>query len=220
MGARTTEAAAGDPGPGAPEPRPESDPSPADGRTRRSQRTRDAIVGALVQLVLDGDVQPTAQQVADRAGVSLRSVYGHFSTTAALHHQIVEHVTHLVLERLQVIDAGEPTAVKVDLLCGQRARINEDLGPLLVAAGRLASGSPELASSRRFGRAASLAQVDRVFGPELAPLPPGARARRAAAIHALLQVEAWVELRDEAGLDAEQARLATAEAVARLLGVT
>jgi TetR/AcrR family transcriptional regulator of autoinduction and epiphytic fitness len=192
-------------------------PDPSDGRNRRSSRTRDAIVRAIVDLVAEGGTDPTAPQVADRAGVSVRTVYGHFATLSLLHDAVVQHVTGLVLERLELIDPSAPTAEKVDVLCGQRARINEELGALLVAASRLASRSPELDASRRFGRAASLDQIRRVFADELARWSPGVQARRVAVIHALVQVDAWVELREEAGLDPDRARIATTEAVALLL---
>ena len=50
-----------------------------DGRARRAERSREAIVDALVALVGEGTPIPTAQQVADRAGVGIRTVFRHFS---------------------------------------------------------------------------------------------------------------------------------------------
>lgn len=51
-----------------------------DGRRLRAERTRAAIVDALLALVDGGNLQPTAQEVADRAGVALRSIAQHFPT--------------------------------------------------------------------------------------------------------------------------------------------
>ena len=56
-----------------------------DGRFRRGERSRQAIVAALVELVGRGILQPTAQQVADQAGVGIRSVFRHFSEMESLY---------------------------------------------------------------------------------------------------------------------------------------
>jgi len=50
-----------------------------DGRVRRSQRSRASMVQALFDLVGEGILQPTGQQVAERARVGLRTVFRHFS---------------------------------------------------------------------------------------------------------------------------------------------
>lgn len=51
----------------------------ADGRRQRSERSRQAIVDAMLELVDEGNLVPSAQQVAERAGVGIRSVFRHFS---------------------------------------------------------------------------------------------------------------------------------------------
>src|SRR5271170_3542067 len=50
-----------------------------DGRVARGQRTRRSLAEALVQLLRDGESDPTAKAVAGRAGVSLRLVFHHFA---------------------------------------------------------------------------------------------------------------------------------------------
>ena len=56
-----------------------------DGRRARGLRTRDAIVSALLELIAEGDIAPTAQRIADRARVSVRSVYQHFVDVEGLY---------------------------------------------------------------------------------------------------------------------------------------
>jgi len=56
----------------------------ADGRRLRSERSRQAIVDAMLQLVEEGNLVPSAQQVAERAGVGIRSVFRHFSDMESL----------------------------------------------------------------------------------------------------------------------------------------
>src|SRR3989304_5263636 len=56
----------------------------ADGRSARAARTRDAVVEALLTLIEEGDLRPTAQRVAEHARVSLRSVFQHFRDLESL----------------------------------------------------------------------------------------------------------------------------------------
>lgn len=51
---------------------------PADGRSARRERNRDAVLDALVELTTEGAQDPSIDDIADRAGVSYRSVYRYF----------------------------------------------------------------------------------------------------------------------------------------------
>ncbi len=63
--------------------RQESEPV-VDGRRLRSERSRQAIIDARLSLVEEGILVPTAQQVSERAGVGIRSVFRHFSDMESL----------------------------------------------------------------------------------------------------------------------------------------
>lgn len=56
----------------------------ADGRRQRGERNRQAIVDAALELIEAGILVPTAQQISDRAGVSKRTVFRHFSDMDSL----------------------------------------------------------------------------------------------------------------------------------------
>src|SRR5208282_909869 len=58
-----------------------------DGRLARSARTRHAVVDALLDLLGEGDLRPTAARIADRAGVSLRLVFHHFDDLEAIYSE-------------------------------------------------------------------------------------------------------------------------------------
>jgi AcrR family transcriptional regulator len=51
----------------------------SDGRRLRSVRSKQAIVDAFIELVNEGTLVPTAQHIADQAGVGIRTVFRHFS---------------------------------------------------------------------------------------------------------------------------------------------
>src|SRR2546425_844353 len=76
----------------------------SDGRVRRGERSGQAIVEALVGLVGDGILEPTAQQVAARAGVGIRTVFRRFSDMESLFAEMGARVQADVLPLL----AGEP----------------------------------------------------------------------------------------------------------------
>ncbi|CUS43253.1 MAG: TetR/AcrR family transcriptional regulator [Pseudomonadota bacterium] len=57
----------------------------ADGRRRRSESSRDKIVEAMLALVAEGQITPSADQVASRAAVGLRSVFRHFKDMESLY---------------------------------------------------------------------------------------------------------------------------------------
>jgi AcrR family transcriptional regulator len=73
-----------------------------DGRALRSERSRRAIHEALFALVGEGVLQPTAQQVADRAGVGIRTVFRHFEDMDALLAEI--HARVLVARRATLFE--------------------------------------------------------------------------------------------------------------------
>lgn len=56
----------------------------ADGRLLRSERSRRIIVEAGLALYEQGILVPTAQQIAEQAGVGIRTVFRHFSDMEAL----------------------------------------------------------------------------------------------------------------------------------------
>ena len=66
-----------------------------DGRNARGLRTRGEIIAALLDLVREGDISPTMQAIADRAGVSVRSIYQHFTDTEGLYREVGEEIDHL-----------------------------------------------------------------------------------------------------------------------------
>src|SRR5579872_3191663 len=65
-----------------------SRPEQTDGRRQRSEASRERIVRAMLELVGAGAVTPSADAVAARAGVGLRTVFRHFDNMESLYQQI------------------------------------------------------------------------------------------------------------------------------------
>ena len=59
-----------------------------DVRRLRSERSRQAIIDAVSELVDEGNLVPTAQQASERAGVGIRTVFRHFSDMESLFTEV------------------------------------------------------------------------------------------------------------------------------------
>src|SRR4029077_12531484 len=91
-----------------------------DGRVRRAERSGRAIVEALMGLVGEGVLEPTAQQVASRAGVGIRTVFRRFSDMESLFAEIS---ARLRAESLPVLNGDRPggaLATRARTMVGRR----------------------------------------------------------------------------------------------------
>lgn len=61
----------------------------SDGRRQRSQRSREKILRAMWDLMLEGDMDPSAAAIAERAEVGLRSVFRHFEDLDTLYREFL-----------------------------------------------------------------------------------------------------------------------------------
>jgi TetR/AcrR family transcriptional regulator of autoinduction and epiphytic fitness len=191
---------------------------PVDGRAARSQRTRDAVVDALQALIDEGDLSPSARRIAERAGVSTRSIFAHFASLEDLHRAMAERAAALVITMLTRIDPDQPLAARIESLCAQRGRVNEEVGGLRRAAALREASSPTLAKARDHAREASRDQIARVFAAELAPLDERTRRHRIAAVDAVVSGDTWDLLRSAAhSLTPDQAHQALVDSLHLLL---
>ena len=65
-----------------------------DGRRLRSERSKQAIIDAILALMEEGNLVPSAQTVADRAGIGIRSVFRHFADMEELYAIAGEQQRH------------------------------------------------------------------------------------------------------------------------------
>jgi len=181
------------------------DEQPVDGRTARGQRTRSSVVDALLALQEEGDLSPTAQQVAARAGVALRTVFGHFSDMETLWAEAGQRELAKLTGLAQPVDPALPRPQRVAEFCGSRARVLETLLPVMRAARLREHTSPQLLTNRRLFIEAGDAEAELVFGPELEALDDRTRARRLDALYLAVSASAWEALRHDRGLSAQDA---------------
>jgi AcrR family transcriptional regulator len=86
-----------------------------DGRELRSIRTRAAIIEAWLSWIDEGDMAPTAKQVADRAYIGLRTVFQHFSDMQALQQAAGEVQFARVAPLLGEVSPDLPLPQRIEL---------------------------------------------------------------------------------------------------------
>lgn len=190
--------------------------STLDGRTARAQRTHDAIVDALFSLLEEDRLRPTAGEIAERAGVSERTVFQHFPNREALLGGVRERQSARVAAVVGPIDPALPAAERLDAFVAQRAATLELLTPSRRAGLLLAAEQPEVARTLDAVRARKREAALACFAPELAALPP----ERAAAVAAAASWNTWEALRVHQGLGVEEARAALRALLAGVLEIS
>jgi TetR/AcrR family transcriptional regulator, regulator of autoinduction and epiphytic fitness len=189
-----------------------------DGRTVRAERTRQAIVDALLGLLDSGELSPTAAAIAQRAGVSERSVFQHFPDREALFEAVARHQFERVMPTLRPVDASLPLEERIDAFTRQRARLYELIGGVLRAALLIEHESPAVAGWLTSARRAKADVAERVFRRELEAIPADERELVRAALIAVCAWPAWVSWRTHQRLGVSRARAAMAAAIGALLG--
>jgi len=191
--------------------------APADGRAARAQRTRDAVVDAILALIEQGDLRPTAQRVAERAGVALRTVFQHFEELDALHAAAADRQVQRVFALARPVPRGGPLAPRLDAFVAQRARLLEAISPVRRSALLLEPWAPEIHARLRAVRALGRREVQRVFEPEITARPPAERRELLEAMTVAASWSAWEALRAHQGLSPAQARRVIARTLRALL---
>ena len=148
---------------------------PLDGRTARAVRTRGAIVEACIELIDEGDLRPTAPRIAERASVSVRSVFQHFADLDTLFAAVGARVVERYRPLVGPIDPDLPLRERVDAIVIQRTRLLEALTPIRRSAMVHQADSSEIARMFDEAHEKGRGQVKAVFQREIGTLDDGRR---------------------------------------------
>ena len=192
----------------------------SDGRRQRSERAKQAALDALWALLHEGELMPSAQRVAERAGMSLRTLYHHYEGTEALFRELAWRQFARVQALLLPLPPSQPVEDRVVALVGQRAALYESITPLRRAVVLHEPTAPALYTSVDAFRAAKRAQVEALFGSELRSCPGRVLRELSAALGAAASWAAWDALRAHVHLSLEEARRVLAQTLVALLRQT
>ncbi len=175
-----------------------------DGRVRRGERNRQAIVDAALALVAERGVLPAGQAIAERAGVAKRSLFHHFPDMEGLLAQAAATQAERYWQVLQPPEPGRSLGERISTAVAQRAVLFEGIGDVRRAAVLYEPSSPALARLLKDSRAGLRRHLRRALSPEITGL--GRTAQEG--IQAMASWETWEVLRRHQGVSADGARAA------------
>lgn len=190
----------------------------SDGRRLRAARNRESVVAAVLDIIKEqgGGPLPGAAEVADRAGVSERTVFRHFadldSLLLAAARQQRPVVAAYLAPRPDMPELDRRIAAVVRL----RARLYEEVGPIRRVGTSLARRHQSLARFIGEANKAARDQLAEVFQPEL---------KRAGKDRGVVLDEldlatgwsSWEALRTQLGASPDRARRVVSELVSCVL---
>jgi AcrR family transcriptional regulator len=183
-----------------------------DGRKHRSQKSQTVIVNAMLELVAQGHLEPSADQIAEIAKVGRRSVFRHFKDMDSLYREMNASITASVSSALDQPFLATEWRGKVLELVDRRAAVFERLKPFMLSVQIHRHRSP-------FLKSASLQYVRQARELLVKHLPKEVvrDTSLVEALDVLLSFGTWWRLRDVQGLSVAKAKLVLKRAIEALL---
>jgi len=177
-----------------------------DGRRARGEDNRRKIVDALLSLVATGMVSPGAEDVADKAGVGLRTVFRHFADMDGLYAEMSERMRAEILPAMARPFRSTGWRERLRELADRRADVFERGLPFKIAGDARRQGSPFLTTQHE-----AFVKMQRDTLRSI--LPPKVDHALFEALDLALCFDSWRRLRIDQGLSPRDARAAVRLAV-------
>ena len=184
----------------------------SDGRRQRSERSQVAIVEAALTLISEERQVPTAQQIADRAGVSIRSFFRHFADMDALFLSADEMLGASYETLFAVTDRSGTLSQRISRAVDLYGNAFDQLCDLILCTQALAWRFPALQERYAYHQKRLRDELE-LWLPEVAISP---RSRREA-VHAVTSFEMWHRLRTHQRLSQKSSHAIIQELVTGLL---
>ena len=176
----------------------------ADGRRKRGDQSRRQIVDSMIELVRSGEMSPSAAQVAERAGVGLRTVFRHFDEMEILYREMAEVIRARIMPEVVKPYSSSTWRERLSELVNRRVTLYDEIMPLKVAGSVLRFRSPFLMEDYH-----EHLRMERKTLRQVLPdfiLEDGDLFR---ALEMLTSFQAWRRLRQDQGLSATDAKRVT-----------
>jgi AcrR family transcriptional regulator len=184
----------------------------ADGRKHRSQKSQMLIVNAMLDLVAQGNLEPSADQIAEIAKVGRRSVFRHFSDMDTLYREMNRSIAATMGSIVQQPFQAADWRGRILELVDRRAAGFEKMKPFLLAGLVHRHRSAFLKTAH--------AQFVAILRNILIGILPKDIARDAVLVEALdvlLSFESWNRLREDQGLSIAKSKRVLKQAIESLL---
>lgn len=191
-----------------------------DGRALRSERTKQLIIEAYLELLPERPEAPTAAQIAQRAGYSVRSIFERFDDLLALTIAATDYAFAIEQARATRQPRTGPRSERLRYNVERRSDICERWLPLWRVLLQHRNDS-ELARARiKRIRDAMWTGIAMNYHAELDPLPEAERKALLIALEQLTDFKSWGRMRERHGLSIEEARRVWIVAIDRILPPT
>jgi len=167
----------------------------SDGRRQRSERSQTAIIKAALTLMDEGTLVPTAQQIADRAGVGIRSFFRHFADMDSLFLAADEMLLSSYEALFEVDDRGGTLSERVARAIDLYGNAFDQLRAIILCTQAQLWRSPKLRENYAWHQKRLRKELE-LWLPEVAALPK----ERREALHAVASFDMWHRLREYQGL--------------------
>lgn len=187
-----------------------------DGRVERTAATRREILNATRELILGGTIDPTAREIADRAGITSRTLFRHFTDMESLHRSLIadaEAKAAAVMGEPFSAQAGSGWQEQIQQVIDRRVRVYESLLPLYVSTiwSRYRATTSE--SKQRVGIARRRKRLTDILPEEIT------RDRTLfEAVDGVLGIEYWISLRRDQQLSVSKSASVLRLTIGKLLG--
>jgi len=166
--------------------------APIDGRRARRDRNRQAVVDAAFALIVEGKGPPSAEAVAERAGVSESSIFRNFDGLADIQEQALDQFRERFSHLLLATPSADATLdERIAFFVGNRIDLYVQAGPLMSMARARAFEHDTFVEAVARNRSTLADQTRACFGREIDVLTPSDAADLVAVIDSLTSPEAF-----------------------------
>ena len=199
-----------------------SKPPRIDGRRLRSERTKQLIIEAFLSLLRENAQMPTAVQIAERAGYSVRSIFERFPDLNALRVAATDYQLAQALALAPPRGADGDRETRLHSQVNTRAHTCERGLGLWRVLLQFADQDPTGHLKQRVVRAREITvgRIELMYRAELSALPEDERRQILIALEALTDMERWGRMREQHGLSFDEACAVSIHAIDRLLPST
>jgi AcrR family transcriptional regulator len=190
-----------------------ADIAETDGRRLRADESRRRIAQAMLDLVREGEVTPSAETVAERAGVGRRTVFRLFNDMEGVYREMHAIMVAKLAPMFAAPFDGATWRERLDEVVERRAYMFEEMLPIKSAADAHRYRSAFLQNEHK-----KLTRLQRQTMLAVLPEALAAQTERVEALDLALSFEAWRRLRQEQRLPPRQAAAVLRRIVRALMG--
>ncbi len=166
-----------------------------DGRRARRERGRLAVSEAMIDLVFEGHLPPTTEEIAERAGVSIASLFRYFDTLDDLRRDTTELYFDRYAHLFEITDIGEgPLAARIERFVDARATLYETTEPMCRLVRVRAHEVEALSDMMSLVITSRADQIRHHFDAELSAMTLDAAEDATAVISTVTSFESWDQM--------------------------